>query len=83
MAKAVLQLGAAAFSTYFSTTGTKFQGPYTLTSLIPAGSGAGLGSGAVPEPASLVLVLMGLASLGFGRRSRSIDVQQAMRIACL
>ena len=30
---------------------TKFEGPYTLTSLIP-GSGAGVGSGAVPEPAA-------------------------------
>jgi hypothetical protein len=56
-----IELGSAAFSTYFSTTGTKFQGPYTLTSLIPAGSGAGLDGGAVPEPASLAVVLAGLA----------------------
>jgi hypothetical protein len=64
-----IQLGSAAFSTYFSTTGTKFQGPYTLTSLI-AGSGTGVGSGAVPEPGSLFLVMLGLAGLWFGRRSR-------------
>jgi hypothetical protein len=65
------QLGSASFSTYFSVTGTKFSGPYILTSLIPAGSGAGLGSGAVPEPASLVLVLMGLVGLWFGNRNFS------------
>jgi hypothetical protein len=65
-----LTLGSAAFSTYFSETGTKFAGPYILNSLIPAGSGAGLGGGAVPEPSSLLLVLIGLANLCFGRRYR-------------
>jgi PEP-CTERM motif len=63
------QLGSAAFSTYFSTTGTKFAGPYTLTSLV-AGSGTGMGGGAVPEPGSFLLVMLGLISLWFGRRSR-------------
>jgi hypothetical protein len=65
------QLGSAAFSTYFSTTGSKFDGPYTLTSLIPAGSGTGQsGSAAVPEPTGLGLVLVGLAGLWFGTRRR-------------
>ncbi len=66
-------LGSAAFSTYFSTTGTKFAGPYTLNSLIPAGSGAGLGGNAVPEPAGLMLVMVGFLSLAVGRRKRSIQ----------
>jgi hypothetical protein len=34
-----------------------------------AGAGAGLGAAAVPEPTSLVLLLLGLASLGFRRRT--------------
>jgi hypothetical protein len=67
-----LTLGSAAFSTYFSETGTKFSGPYVLTSLIPAGSGAGLASGTVPEPTSLLLVLTGLASLWVGHRDRLV-----------
>jgi hypothetical protein len=65
-----LQLGSAAFSTYFSVTGTKFSGPYILTSLIPAGSGAGLANGAVPEPANFALILMALAGLRFARRKQ-------------
>lgn len=65
------QLGSAAFSTYFSVTGTKFAGPYVLNSLIPAGSGAGLGIAAVPEPTSLLLVMMGVTGLWTGRRNRS------------
>jgi hypothetical protein len=64
-----IQLGAAAFSTYFSTSGTKFQGPYTLTSLV-AGSGTGVGSGAVPEPGCLFLVMLGLINVLSCRRSR-------------
>jgi hypothetical protein len=64
------QLGSAAFNTYFSVTGTKFAGPYVLTSLI-AGSGAGPSS-AVPEPVGLLLVLLGLTVFGFDRRSRWI-----------
>jgi hypothetical protein len=63
-----IQLGSAAFNTYFSVSGTQFSGPYILTSLVP-GSGAGLHGGSIPEPASLVLVLMGFAAL-FGRRKR-------------
>jgi hypothetical protein len=51
-------LTGATFSTYFTTTGTKFTPDYTLTSLVPgSGSGTGLGAGAVPEPATLILVL--------------------------
>ncbi len=66
-----IQLGSAAFNTYFSLTGTQFSGPYILTSLIPAGSGSGIHGGTIPEPASLMLVLMGFAGLGFGSRNGS------------
>ena len=66
-----IQLGSAAFNTYFSVAGTQFSGPYILTSLIPAGSGSGLHGGTIPEPASLMLVLMGFAGFGFSCRDRS------------
>lgn len=62
-----LQLGAAAFNTYFSVAGTQFSGPYILTSLVP-GSGSTLHGGSIPEPASLTLVLMGFAAIVFGRK---------------
>jgi hypothetical protein len=66
-----IQLGSAAFNTYFSVAGTQFSGPYVLNSLIPAGSGSGLHGGTIPEPTSLMLVLMSFAGLGFSRRDRS------------
>jgi hypothetical protein len=65
-----LTLGSAAFSTYFSETGTKFAGPYILNSLIPAGSGAGLNGGAVPEPASVVSLMVFVVGACAVRRRR-------------
>jgi hypothetical protein len=62
-------LTGATFGTYFSTTGTKFTEDYTLTSLIPAGSGSGLAGSTVPEPASFFLAaLIGLAGGCMTRR---------------